>query len=204
MHLEMTGVTAGWVEDHPVLADLDVTVVGPGLTLVTGPNGAGKSTFVELLSGYLRPWSGRVTVNGHDAHTSAARERRRVCRTAPALFGLMTVRDHLALACGRAGAELPEVLERAERLGLGPWLDANAGTLSSGTARKAWYVMCTVGGFDLVALDEPFNALDADAVAIVTEELHAWAADRCVVVIAHAPPAGLTATGRVEIAGVRA
>lgn len=199
----MRAVTAGWTDDEPVVSGLSVDVQGPGLVLVTGANGSGKSTLVELISGYLRPWSGAVVVNGRLAHDPAARARRRICRTLPALFGLMTTRDHLALACGRAGCSMKVALARADQLGLTPWLDANAGTLSSGTARKAWYLMCTVGEADLVVLDEPFNALDAEAMDTVVEEVNAWASSATVLVVAHVPPAGLRHTDRIELGGGR-
>ncbi len=201
--LELESVTAGWVEDDPVVHDLSLAVDGPGLTLVTGPNGVGKSTLVELVSGYLRPWTGHVLVGGLPAHDPAARERRRVVRTKAAMFGLMTARDHLALACGRTGCSLDDVLARADALGLTPWLDENAGTLSSGTARKVWYLMCTVGEADLVVLDEPFNALDAEAVETVVGELHAWAERATVVLVSHLPPPGLAPTDRIELGGDR-
>ena len=91
----------------------------------------------------------------------------------------------------------------ADALGLTPWLDENAGTLSSGTARKVWYLMCTVGEADLVVLDEPFNALDAEAVETVVGELHAWAERATVVLVSHLPPPGLAPTDRIELGGDR-
>lgn len=197
--LVLRGVTAGWVEDVPAVRDLSFTAPGPGLTMVVGANGSGKSTVVELVSGYLAPWTGEVLVGGRPARDPGARRLRRVCRTTPALFALMTVRDHLVLAARSTGASIEEQLARAERFGLAPWLDANAGTLSSGTAKKLWYLFCTTGGFDLVVLDEPFTTLDADAVDLVVDDIRSWSADRAVVLVAHLPPDGLTARRTVRL-----
>ena len=198
--MRLDAVTAGWTQGSPVVRQLTVELERPGITAVTGPNGTGKSTLVELVSGYLRPWEGTVDVGGLPAHAPAARRHRRVCRTAPALFGLMTVRDHLVLAARSAGDDIARQLDRAEALGLAPWLDENAGTLSSGTAKKLWYLFCTAGQFDLVVLDEPFNALDADAIEHVVDEVGRWGADRCVLVVAHQPPARLRVDRTIDLA----
>ncbi|MDR1428514.1 MAG: ATP-binding cassette domain-containing protein [Bifidobacteriaceae bacterium] len=186
-------VTGGWTEGSPVVRNLTAQFERVGVTILAGPNGTGKSTLAELISGYLRPWEGTVQIDGLPAHSPLARERRRICRTAPALFGLMTVRDHLVLSARSAGGDVARQLARAEAMGLGPWLAENAGTLSSGTAKKLWYLFCTAGDFDLTVLDEPFNALDAAAVDAVLEEVGGWARSRCVVLIAHQPPVGLAA-----------
>jgi iron complex transport system ATP-binding protein len=54
--------------DAPVLAGVDVDV-RPGTTIgILGPNGSGKSTLLRLLSGTLRPASGRVTLDGRPVH----------------------------------------------------------------------------------------------------------------------------------------
>ena len=197
--LSLEGVTAGWVDDKPALRDVSFSVAGSGVTAVVGPNGSGKSTLVEVVAGYLRPWSGLVLVDGRPAHDPQARLRRRVCRTAPALFGLMTVRDHLVLSARSAGIDPSVQVARAETLGLGPWLQENAGTLSSGSAKKLWYVFCTAGEFSVVVLDEPFNTLDAEAVGLVVREIGAWAVDRIVLLVAHMPPEGLSVDQVVQL-----
>lgn len=192
-------VTAGWVDDVPAVRDLSFTVSGPGLTTVVGPNGSGKSTVVELVSGYLRPWSGQVMVDGSPSHLPVVRARRRVCRTTPALFALMTVRDHLVLSARSTGTSPTRQLDRAEALGLAPWLDKNAGTLSSGSAKKLWYLFCTAGDFSLIVLDEPFNTLDADTVQVVVDEITAWSLEATVLLVAHMPPDSLPPAAVIDL-----
>jgi ABC-type branched-subunit amino acid transport system ATPase component len=101
----------------PLLAAVDVTVrfggvvaldhvslavpVGSTVGLV-GPNGAGKTTLFGVLSGLLRPRTGRVTMDGADVtHRSPqTRARRGLARTFQRmeLFTELTVREHLVLA----------------------------------------------------------------------------------------------------------
>ena len=198
--VRIDGVTSGWIQDKPALTNVTLQIDGPGLVNVSGPNGAGKSTLVELISGYMRPWEGSVTLNGLPAHDGAARALRRICRTAPALFGLLTVRDHLVLSARSARIDPATQIARAEEFGLGPWLDENAGTLSSGTAKKLWYIFCTAGDFSLLVLDEPFNTLDAETVDKVVAEIGAWSTDRTIVLVAHLPPVGLHVTQTITLA----
>lgn len=185
-------VTVGYIEGAPILTGLSLEVPRTGLVRLHGPNGAGKTTIVEVLSGYLKPWSGRVTIIGEDAGSEAARRNRRVVRTAPALFEYMTVHDHLAVFAKTSETPLAVLLDRASALGLDEWLDANAGGLSSGTAKKLWYVLCTAGDPALIVLDEPFNAVDTDGVAVMVDELRGWAKQgRAVLVVCHTLPPGL-------------
>jgi ABC-type multidrug transport system ATPase subunit len=79
----ISDITAGYERDRPVFRGFSSEFAAHGLTHVAGPNGSGKSTLVELVSGYLRPWAGAVTVHGIDASSPDARARRRVCRAQP-------------------------------------------------------------------------------------------------------------------------
>ena len=79
------------------LAVPPATIIG-----LVGPNGAGKSTLFGVLSGLLRPSSGRVFLNGEDVTRSRPQRRAQLglARTFqhPEIFGSLTVRDHLVLA----------------------------------------------------------------------------------------------------------
>ncbi len=77
--------------------------VAPGaIAGLVGPNGAGKSTLLAVLSGLLRPNSGRVWLQGKDVTGASARSRagRGLARTfqQPELFLGLTVREHLVVA----------------------------------------------------------------------------------------------------------
>jgi ABC-type multidrug transport system ATPase subunit len=103
----------------------------------------------------------------------------------------MTVRDHLVFASRCVRADANDALARAERYGLEPWLDYDAKALSTGNSRKLWIIMCTLGSFNVVILDEPFNGLDEEGVNVLREDIHKWATEKSVLLISHAPPEGL-------------
>jgi ABC-type multidrug transport system ATPase subunit len=184
-------LTVGYQQGSPVFEGFSADFAAGGLVLVGGGNGSGKSTLLEVCSGYLRPWRGSVRINGIDAGTAEARAVRRVCRTKQALYPTMTVLDHLLFGARCVGVEPGGVLARAERYGLHRWFGQDAKALSTGNSRKLWIMVCTLGAFDIVLLDEPFNGLDDEGSAVLRDEVSRWAADGSVLLIAHRPPAGL-------------
>jgi ABC-type branched-subunit amino acid transport system ATPase component len=99
--LATTGIT---VRFGGLTALSDVTIDVPPGTIVglVGPNGAGKSTLFGVMSGLLRPASGRVFIAGRDVTNQKPQIRARLglARTFqhPELFMGLTVRDHLVLA----------------------------------------------------------------------------------------------------------
>jgi ABC-type multidrug transport system ATPase subunit len=199
IHVE--AVSAGFDAGRPVHRGLTLRIDAPGLTLLQGSNGSGKSTLVEVLSGHLPQTAGTVTLAGVDARSPEASRVRRICRTEPALYPTMTARDHVVFASGWCGADPQEGLRRAERHGLGPWLDEAAEHLSTGNRRKLWTIVCTSGDFDVVVLDEPFNGLDGASTTVLCEELTEWAARRAVLVVSHRPPAQLAPDAVLTLPG---
>ncbi|MEU2159311.1 ATP-binding cassette domain-containing protein [Streptomyces sp. NPDC019396] len=199
--LELKSVTFGYHPSSPVFVDLSLSLPGRGLIMVSGPNGVGKSTFLELCSGSLAPWTGQVRVGGRDARDPQSRTARRVCRTDVSLYPSMTVRDHLVFAARCHGTSPGPGLLRAACYGLEPWLDHAAKELSTGNRRKLWLIMCTLGQFTLVILDEPFNGLDAAGIDLLSAEMNTWSSRASVALIAHDPPATVTADTTIILDG---
>lgn len=177
-----------------MLEGLSLSMRSPGLYRVAGSNGSGKSTFLELISGFLRPWSGDVRLCGVDAASADARHVRSVCRTSPSLYPSMTVHDHLAFAA-RSRRVSPEAgLARLARYGLEGWAEQPVSMLSTGNIRKLWILMCTVADTPVVAIDEPFNGMDVQGINALVSELEEWAQRKIVVLVSHTVPEQLGIT----------
>lgn len=199
--VDIIDLTAGYERGKPVFQGFSASFAACATTQVRGRNGSGKSTLAELCSGYLKPWSGTVHVAGRDAGHPSARARRRVCRTEPALYPDLTARDHLSFAARSTGTDPAAAHERARAYGLGDWMSAEAKALSTGNRRKLWLVMCTLGGFDVAILDEPFNGLDDQGRDRLADEMRDWSERAAVLLIAHAAPAEATVDAVFDLGG---
>ena len=88
----------------PVTRDIDLALKRGARCALIGPNGAGKTTLVNLITGALKPQSGRVLLNGEDitASSQAERARRGLARTFQInqLFRGLTVLENLCMTVG--------------------------------------------------------------------------------------------------------
>ena len=147
------------------LAAVDaVTLEFPrGVSCLIGPNGAGKSTLLDLLSGRQRPTAGAVTLDGEDLTRREpflrAREGVGIKLQVASIYGALTVRENLWLACYAMARDIEQADQRA--VDLLEWIDLRdeaertAGTLSHG--KKQWLEIGMVVAADpsVVLLDEP-------------------------------------------------
>jgi len=132
-----------------------------------GPNGAGKSTLVNVLSGFDRPTSGTVELEGRDVtHWSPSRRGRHgLSRTFQHshAFRSLSVRENLEVAALGVGAASREARLRAsellETLGLSAQAEAPAGTLAQGDERRLGVARALATRPRFVLLDEPAAGL---------------------------------------------
>jgi ABC-type branched-subunit amino acid transport system ATPase component/ABC-type branched-subunit amino acid transport system permease subunit len=158
-------------------------MISPGsITGLIGPNGAGKTTVLGIISGFIRPDSGRVRFGGQDVTRLPAyrRARRGLVRTfqLPHEFGRLTTIENLMAAAPGQRAETTvgilagkpywraqdrEILARAARLldmfGMTDKADEPAGRLSGGQKRMLEVMRALMARPALLLLDEPMAGL---------------------------------------------
>jgi branched-chain amino acid transport system ATP-binding protein len=164
-----------------VAAIADVSLVFPAgsLTAIIGPNGAGKSTFFNLISGGLKPDSGRVLLDGADV---VGRSRAAILRAGIArafqvakIFPTLTVMDTLLAAIaahqGRSAhlrrrfplpGTMGRVREVASMLGLDDKLAVLSAHLSHGDQKLLDIALALVLEPRVLLLDEPTAGMGTD------------------------------------------
>ncbi len=124
------------------LRGVSLAVDKGAVVALLGPNGAGKSTTFNMMCGLLRPTSGLARVAGHDLYRAAGAARARLGYMAQkfSLYGDLSVRQNLNFFAGVYGLKGKHRREAAERvttvLGLGSYLDRNAGELPLGYKQR--------------------------------------------------------------------
>lgn len=153
-------------------------VPGRGVTAIFGPSGSGKSTLLRVCNRLEVPTSGRVSFRGEDiAGVDPLWLRRRVgmCFQRPTPFA-RTVADNLRVADpGASEARMAETLERVALAG--SWLDREATALSGGEAQRMCLARTLMARPQVLLLDEPTSAVDAEAAAVIEDAVRELAAD---------------------------
>ncbi len=156
-----------------------------------GPNGAGKSTTMKMITGFVTPTSGRVSVCGHDIENDALAARRRLgylpegapCypEMTPASF-LNFIADLRELRGSNRKERLDDVIGK---LHLGPVLNQTIDTLSKGFKRRVGLAQAILHDPDVLILDEPTDGLDPNQKHEVRELIRAMAKDKLIVISTH-------------------
>ncbi|OLT45513.1 ABC transporter ATP-binding protein [Saccharomonospora sp. CUA-673] len=173
--------------------------VRPGECLVlTGPNGSGKSTFLNLVHGTQEPAEGRVTVGGErpDERDRAFRRRVSVLLDDSDFFAELTPAQHLELLAGSFDVDL-DIDALLTDAALDDRAGVAAGSLSAGQRRRLLLLGATARPFDVLLLDEPERALDADGRQWLTELITRATGDGAVIVLATHHPLLLDAADHV-------
>ena len=154
--------TSRWYGNVVAINDITMTI-GPGVTGLLGPNGAGKSTLLHLISGFLQPSRGEVTVAGAASWRNPETYRiLGLVPEQPAVYAFLT-----GLEFVRATARLHELADpdRAAERAIGIVEMAGAqhrkiSTYSKGMRQRIKVAAALVHDPEVLLLDEPFNGMD--------------------------------------------
>ncbi len=172
------------------------------ITTVIGPNGAGKSTLFNLISGLIRPRSGRVVLNGIDRTGAAPHlmQRAGLGRSFQItnLFFELTVFENLRLAAqrletasrflqpiGNSGTAVARVLALVERFQLGAKTGEPAGALSHGEQRRLEIAVALAANPSILLLDEPTQGMSHADTADTATLIRELACDVTILLIEH-------------------
>ena len=159
--IELVGVSR-WFGNVVAVNDVTMTI-GPGVTGLLGPNGAGKSTLLGMMSGFLPPSSGTVTIDGIAVWRNPAMYKEiGLVPEAEAMFDSMTG-EEFVLANARLHALADPHSATVAALEKVEMLEAKArriGTFSKGMKQRIKMATALVHEPKVLLLDEPFNGMD--------------------------------------------
>ncbi len=160
---------------HTAVAGLDLKVAPGEIFGFLGPNGAGKTTTVKMITGLLKPTSGRVRVAGHDVAQDpiAAKRAMGLVPDEPFVYPKLTGAEYLRFVGELYGARLddmkrrvPELLEMFE---LGPWGGELLESYSHGMRQKLVLAGILLHEPKVLVLDEPMVGLDPKSGRLVKD-----------------------------------
>lgn len=168
-----------WFGNVVAVNDVSMTI-GPGITGLLGPNGAGKSTLIHMMSGFLAPSSGSVTLDG--APIWRNQEVYRQIGLVPEResmydyltgweFVLANAELHGLAHPGAAARKALDLVEMAYAK------DRRTGTYSKGMKQRVKMASALVHDPSVLLLDEPFNGMDPRQRLQLMELLRRFGAD---------------------------
>jgi ABC-2 type transport system ATP-binding protein len=177
-----------WYGNVVAVNDISFSLTG-GVTGLLGPNGAGKSTLLHMMSGFLRPSAGSVTVEGTPAWADPQLYHRiGLVPERESAYTFLTARE-FAVASARL-QKLPDPDAAAARaiglVELESAADRPIGTYSKGMRQRAKVAAALVHDPPILLLDEPFNGMDPRQRLHMIELLRRMAAEgRTIVFSSH-------------------
>jgi NitT/TauT family transport system ATP-binding protein len=158
--------------DVTALQNINFTIEEQEFVVLVGPSGCGKSTLLNIVGGLLTPSSGEVYFEGL---SSDKPPRLGIVFQEIALFPWRTVYENVVFGLEEQGASKQEQRDKGkhfiEMVGLTGFESAYPKQLSGGMRQRAGIARALAVEPDLLLMDEPFSALDAQTRTLMQEEL---------------------------------
>jgi NitT/TauT family transport system ATP-binding protein len=155
------------------LENINLEIKAGEFFVIVGPSGCGKSTLLDLLGGLTRPTSGRILIDGNPV-TGPALDRGLIFQQY-ALFPWRTAQKNVEFGLEAKGVPSRERADRARRflkmVGLADFHDSYPHELSGGMKQRVAIARSLAYDPDVLLMEEPFAALDAQTREILQGEL---------------------------------
>ena len=160
---------------YQAVKDLSLAIADGEIFGLVGPNGAGKTTTIRMLTGLLRPDSGRIVIGDHDM-TEDPISAKSVLGYVPDrafLYEKLTAREFLIFAASIYGMEKSYALDRIGHLlsllGIREIEDSLIESFSQGMRQRLLFASALVHDPRVLLIDEPFTGLDPFGVRTLKE-----------------------------------
>ena len=169
----------------------DISFTAPDNEIVgfLGPNGAGKSTTMKMITGYLTPDSGTISVNGIDVKSRplAAKQKIGYLPEGNPLYTEMYVREYLQFIAGVH--QIKNTKERIEEVisltGLHTESNKKIGQLSKGYKQRVGLAAALIHDPEVLILDEPTSGLDPNQIVEIRQVVKELGRNKTVLFSSH-------------------
>lgn len=170
---------------HEVIADLNISARENEFLVLFGPGQCGKTTIINLIAGFEEATSGQITVKGEPV--TRPDPSRGVVFQSTALFPWMTTMGNVEYGPKMAGISKEERRKKAQKyidlVGLQGFEKSYPVQLSGGMKQRVGIARAYCNEPDVMLMDEPFGALDAQTRYLMQEELQRiWEAEKRTVI----------------------
>jgi ABC-2 type transport system ATP-binding protein len=191
----------------PTLAVSDVSFqVQKGEILgFLGPNGAGKTTTMRVITGYLPPTSGKVTVAGHNVAEEPIEAKKRIgyLPELPPVYTDMRVTEYLAFVARIKGLPRRDIKPRLEEVSktcaIADVRERQIGKLSKGYRQRVGLAQAIIHNPEVLVLDEPTAGLDPKQIIETRELIKNLAGQHTIVLSTHILPEVAKTCDRVVV-----
>lgn len=179
--------------DKEVLKGLNFNIGFGEIVGLLGLNGAGKSTTMNILTGYLSPTDGKVTIDGFDIQKDPLKARKMIGYLPEqlAFYNEMCVDEYLNFVCDLKGFGAKKALRRehldsiCEQVGLSHMRRRMIRNLSKGYRQRVGFAQALIGNPKLLILDEPTVGLDPSQIIEIRKLISDVGRESTVIVSSH-------------------
>lgn len=171
--IELCGITAGYGREI-VLRNVTLKIERGSFLPFVGPNGAGKTTLLRIITGLLKPVSGKLLTHFEPKRCGYVPQQKSIDKLYPvSVFGIVVMGLYPELGWWRPMGSLERELVNGalDELGLLEHSQKRYSELSGGMRQKALIARAFVSDADVLVMDEPTSELDAESEKQVFESL---------------------------------
>lgn len=188
--IEVTNLTKRY-GSHVAVNHLSFRVEKGQIYGFLGPNGAGKSTTMNILTGYLAPTEGTVTIDGTDIQKEPEEAKKKIgyLPEIPPLYTEMTVEEYLKFAAelkklprAERKEQVEQVMEMTQITDMRGRLIRN---LSKGYRQRVGLAQAILGNPEVIILDEPSVGLDPKQIIEIRDLIRKLGENHTVILSSH-------------------
>jgi len=188
MSIEVKGITKIYGTQKAVDA-ISFNIAKGEIVGFLGPNGAGKSTTMKMITGYLAPDEGDITVSGIDVKKDPLESKKKIgyLPESNALYYDMYIKEYLNFVADihSINDQRSTVNSIIETVGLAPEKNKKIGQLSKGYKQRVGIAAALLHNPEVLILDEPTSGLDPNQIVEIRQVIKDQGKDKIVLFSSH-------------------